>query len=176
MPLYRQSTRALDKALHLILLSIQLHTQIQAHNGTRSTMDCIEVSGALRCFKTDPLKLIFRYQRQFIVWKTYKNVDRKGPEATNLSLCNFFWAGEKTKSLIGVRCFTFKTWKIGYYGVFRREMEWNENSLTIDSTTLAGELASTVFERWWDDDMTRFKRSRLRFRRGWRQSVNSLSV
>lgn len=53
-------------------------------------------------------------------------------------------------------------------------------SLTIDfmgeSKIRSESLASMVFERWWDDDMTRFNRSLFRLRRGWRHSTVSLSV
>lgn len=61
-------------------------------------------------------------------------------------------------------------------------ISFDENSLTIDLASLTGEskrsesLASMVFERWWDDDMTRLSISRFRLRRGWRPSPDSLSI
>lgn len=64
--------------------------------------------------------------------------------------------------------------------VARWHVMFEENSLTIDfmgeSKIRSESLASMVFERWWDDDMTRFNRSLFRLRRGWRHSTVSLSV
>lgn len=147
------------------------------------TMGCIEVS-AFSGFKKDPLKSIFRYQRQFFVWKICNNVDKseQSPKQQIRLYEKKFEPAKKQnlKIMIGIKMLYIQDMK--NWLLWCITLNEAKNSLTIESTSFTGEsklrsetLASMVFERWWDDDMTRFSRSRLRFRRGCRHSVNSLS-